>query len=142
MARGRTSRGERIVLSGLLAGVVVNVIETVVHRFLFRSYEELGREPLTMSGASLIWVVGLVFGIMLAWLYAAIRPRYGAGPKTAILAGFYLWIVAGLLVWIGFSPLLRWGMRLMIIGIVTNLVAYVVAGLVAGYLYKGEAAAA
>jgi len=132
----------RIVLGGLVAGVVVNVIETVAHRFLFRSYEELGREPLTMSGAILIWIVGLIFGVLLAWLYAAIRPRYGAGPKTAILAGLYLWIVAGLLVWIGFLPLIRWGTRLMIIGIVTNLVAYVIAGLVAGYLYKEEAAAA
>jgi len=132
----------RIVLGGLVAGVVVNVIETVVHRFLFRSYEKLGREPLTMSGAIQLWIIGLIFGILLAWLYAALRPRYGAGPKTAILAGLYLWIVAGLLVWIGFSPLLQWGMRLMVIGIVTNLVAYVVAGLVAGYLYKEEAAAA
>jgi len=132
----------RIVLGGLVAGVVVNVIETVVHRFLFRSYEKLGREPLTMSGAIQLWIIGLIFGILLAWLYAALRPRYGAGPKTAILAGLYLWIVAGLLVWIGFSPLLQWGMRLMVIGIVTNLVAYVVAGLVAGYLYKEEVAAA
>ncbi|MCS6817979.1 MAG: hypothetical protein N0A16_06235 [Blastocatellia bacterium] len=132
----------RIVLGGLVAGVIINAIETVVHRFLFRSHQELGREPLAMSGAILIWIVGLVFGIMLAWLYAAIRPRYGAGPKTAILAGFYLWIVAGLLVWIGFSPLLQWGMRLMIIGIVTNLVAYIVAALVAGYLYKKEEVAA
>lgn len=132
----------RIVLGGLVAGVVVNVIETVVHRFLFRSYEKLGREPLTMSGAIQLWIIGLIFGILLAWLYAALRPRYGAGPKTAILAGLYLWIVAGLLVWIGFSPLLHWGARLMAIGIVTNLVAYVLAGLVAGYLYREGAAAA
>jgi len=132
----------RIVLGGLVAGVVVDAIETVVHRFLFKSYAELGREPMTMSGAARLWIIGLIFGILLAWLYAALRPRYGAGPKTAIVAGLYLWIVAGLLVWIGFRPLLQWGMRLMVIGIVTNLVAYVVAALVAGYLYKEEAAAA
>jgi len=132
----------RIVLGGLVAGVVVDVIETVVHRFLLKSYQEMGREPLTMSGAVRLWIIGLIFGILLAWLYAAIRPRYGAGPKTAILSGLYLWVVAGLLVWIGFSPLLQWGTRLMVIGIVTNLVAYVIAGLVAGYLYKEEGAAA
>jgi uncharacterized protein YacL len=132
----------RIVLGGVIAGVIIDVIETVVHRFLFRSYQELGREPVAMSGALMIWIIGVVFGIAVAWLYAAIRPRYGAGPKTAVVAGVYLWIVAGLLVWLGFAPLLQWGTRLMVIGIVTNLVAYVVAGLVAGYLYKEEAAAA
>lgn len=132
----------RIVLGGLIAGVVVDLIETVVHRFLFKSYEKLGWKPLTMSGAVRLWIIGLIFGILLAWLYAALRPRYGAGPKTAIVAGLYLWIVAGLLVWIGFSPRLQWGTQLMTIGIVTNLVAYVVAGLVAGYLYKEETAAA
>ncbi len=132
----------RIVLGGVIAGVIIDVIETIVHRFLFRSYQELGREPIAMSGALRIWIIGVVFGIAVAWLYAAIRPRYGAGPKTAVVAGIYLWIVAGLLVRLGFAPLLQWGTRLMVIGIVTNLVAYVVAGLVAGYLYKEEAAAA
>jgi hypothetical protein len=27
------------------------------------------------------------------WLYAAIRPRYGPGPKTAAVAGFALWFI-------------------------------------------------
>jgi hypothetical protein len=29
---------------------------------------------------------GFLTGIFAVWLYAAIRPRYGAGPKTAITA--------------------------------------------------------
>ncbi len=136
----------RIVLGGLVAGVIINVLETVVHGILFRSrwedaLRELGRELPTTSGVILIWIVGFVFGIALAWLYAAIRPRYGAGPKTAIWAGIYLWIVAGLLIWIGFSPAHLWPSRLMVVGIVANLVEYVVAALVAGYLYKEAAAA-
>jgi hypothetical protein len=31
------------------------------------------------------------------WLYAAIRPRYGAGPKTALCAGLAVWVAGGLL---------------------------------------------
>jgi len=31
------------------------------------------------------------------WLYAAIRPRYGAGPKTALCAGLAVWVAGVLL---------------------------------------------
>ncbi|WP_411891678.1 hypothetical protein [Yoonia sp. SDW83-1] len=34
------------------------------------------------------------YGIVLVWLYAAMRPRFGAGPKTAIIAGLTLWFIA------------------------------------------------
>lgn len=30
------------------------------------------------------------------WLYAAIRPRYGPGPKTAAVAGFAWWVIYSL----------------------------------------------
>ena len=37
-----------------------------------------------------VW--GLVVGILMVWLYAAMRPRLGAGPKTAQCAGFVIWV--------------------------------------------------
>ena len=37
-------------------------------------------------------VVSFVIGILLVWLYAAIRPRFGPGPKTAILAALVVWV--------------------------------------------------
>ncbi len=136
----------RIVLGGVVAGVIIDVLETVIHGVFFRArwedvLRDLDRELPRMPGVILIWIVGLVFGIMVAWLYAAIRPRYGVGPKTAVVAGLYLWVVAGLLIWVGFSPLHLWPTSLMLIGIVANLIEYVIAGLVAGYLYKEAAAA-
>jgi hypothetical protein len=46
----------------------------------------------------MIWFTFLDFlvGIFLVWVYAAIRPRFGAGPGTAIKAGLLVWVVAGL----------------------------------------------
>ena len=32
-------------------------------------------------------------GILMTWWYAAIRPRFGAGPKTAAIAGFAVWLI-------------------------------------------------
>ena len=36
-----------------------------------------------------IWfnLLGLITGIAMIWIYAGIRPRFGAGPMTAALAG-------------------------------------------------------
>jgi hypothetical protein len=40
--------------------------------------------------------VDLLEGISILWLYAAIRPRYGAGAKAAIVAAFAWWFVVSL----------------------------------------------
>jgi hypothetical protein len=43
------------------------------------------------------WVTyDFLCGIVLVWLYASIRPRYGAGPKTAVIAGLALWLITHL----------------------------------------------
>jgi hypothetical protein len=42
-------------------------------------------------------VLGIVGGIVAVWLYAAIRPRFGAGLATAIRAGVVVWFLGTLL---------------------------------------------
>ena len=37
--------------------------------------------------------INIALGIAFVWLYAAIRPRFGAGIKTAMIAGIALWII-------------------------------------------------
>jgi hypothetical protein len=41
--------------------------------------------------------LNLVAGIWTMWLYAAIRPRYGPGPKTAAVAGLAGWIAVAII---------------------------------------------
>ncbi len=43
-----------------------------------------------VMAAHLLW--GFVVAIAAIWLYAAIRPRYGPGPATALRAGFVVWL--------------------------------------------------
>jgi hypothetical protein len=52
-----------------------------------------------LTGDQIVWfnVLGLVTGIVTIWVYAGIRPRYGAGAKTAARAGLAVWVV-GILV--------------------------------------------
>ena len=47
-----------------------------------------------MIGSSL---TGLVGGTVAVWIYVGIRPRFGAGLKTAIYAGLAVWVVGILL---------------------------------------------
>ena len=56
-------------------------------------------------------------GIAAVWLYAAIRPRYGAGPRTAVIAGLAVWVMADL--WSG----IYLGMGFM--GLITPRLAFV-----------------
>ena len=59
--------------------------------------EALRASNLPALGGSAIG--GFVFfafllGIVTVWLYAAIRPRFGAGAKTAVIAGLFVWFFA------------------------------------------------
>ena len=44
-----------------------------------------------------LFVLNLVEGVWAIWLYAAIRPRYGAGPRTAAVAGLGWWVISSLI---------------------------------------------
>ena len=47
----------------------------------------------------------LLTGISILWLYAAIRPRYGPGAKTATIAAFASWFIVSLedAIWCSFE---------------------------------------
>lgn len=42
-------------------------------------------------------IITVAYGIILIWIYAAIRPRFGPGPRTAVIAGLTFWSIAYLL---------------------------------------------
>ena len=86
-----TSDGCASLCAGLLAGVVWMGLGTIVTALLGRG---LLLSPTTVSatptaGFLLLQIgIDLVEGISILRLYAAIRPRYGAGAKTALIAAF------------------------------------------------------
>ena len=88
----------RVILGGLLAGLILNVFESVLNGVVFASqwdaFEKmLGRQM--RPGAIPFFVVAtFVTGIGVVWLYAAARPRFGPGPKTATLTGTAFWLFA------------------------------------------------
>lgn len=94
----------RVIGGGLVAGLVMNVIDGVANGAILgpRWAEESKRLGIDMSQAAQSqalagWVTfDFLCGIVLVWLYASIRPRYGPGAKTAVIAGLALWLITHL----------------------------------------------
>jgi hypothetical protein len=57
----------------------------------------LGHPELTTKQLIGYNLLGLACGIALIWIYAAIRPRFGAGVKTAVYAGLAVWFIGVLI---------------------------------------------
>lgn len=138
----------RVVLGGLLAGLVLNVFDFLVNGvWLADEWEAamlaLGKGKISgaMIGLYVLWDFAL--GIFIVWLYAAIRPRYGAGPGTAVLAGLAVWFVIFFLHFIGEAPLGLFPVRMYVIVTVVGFVQMALAGAAGGWAYKeGDGGAA
>ncbi len=135
----------RVVLGGVLRFVVHNLLGAAA-AFLYLARE--GREAFEQIGLHVVshldtprffaflLVLTLVTGIFSIWFYAAIRPRYGPGPKTAVCAGFAVWMIAHLLPMLYWGQLLGLPIRLVALNAVTTLVVVVAATLAGAWLYK------
>ena len=137
---------KRVILGGLLAGVVLNIIAfilmAIVSTQTAAAREALGKPAELCGGAIAALIVArFAIGIFAVWLYAAIRPRYGAGPKTALGAGFALW----LLILLGNAGTIVAGLYptgLVVIVVLVGLVNMLVATLLGAWIYKEETAPA
>ncbi len=116
----------RVVAGGLLAGLIINVSEFVLNEpVLGEKWKEAlaamnSPEPGTSEIAFFV-ICGFVLGLVTVWLYAAMRPRLGAGPKSAVTAGLIAW-------------LLYYGVANLSFGI-TGMVGWDIAGVVLGWSF-------
>lgn len=94
----------RVIIGGLIWAAVYSAIGGLAMLlFLGREFiadlQRLGR-PLEFTRESLITlgIFGVLFavawGIVSMWLYAAIRPRYGPGLRTAAIASLGVWFLS------------------------------------------------
>lgn len=89
----------RVLGCGLLAGIIWLVLGTIVTALLRRNFAALPNNRLgapTLGFVLLNIVLDLLEGITILWLYSAIRPRYGPGARTAIIAAFAWWFIVSL----------------------------------------------
>lgn len=131
----------RVLAGGLLAGVVLNVVDFVLHGVILgdrwnEAMAALGKPA--MTGGTIFWFVLFDFGlgIFLVWLYAAIRPRYGVGPRTAAIAGFSVWVLLGVLLAMAEAPMGLFPTNLYVVSSVVSLFVLPLAAVAGAWLYK------
>jgi hypothetical protein len=137
---------QKVVVGGLGAGVVMAVLDFVANGVLFREQNTAALNALNPNlaanaegGAAMavFIVMDFLFGILLVWTYAAMRPRFGPGPRTALYAGLQLWLVAFLL-YFGMMAMGMFTGTYFVIGSLVFLVCMLVASYVGAMLYKEE----
>ena len=125
---------KKVVIGGIVAGVVLNVIDFISNYALaarMKAETDAFKAGLSdqMAGSSMVIsyiIMDLALGIALVWTYAAIRPRFGPGPRTAAFTALLFWLLA-LIFYSGYrqmgmmSPGLWWTMAF--IGLVNFLLA-------------------
>jgi hypothetical protein len=92
----------RLILGGIVAGIVGDVLDYPVDGMWLSTMwtdqlGSLGRPEFSNNQILLFMLTGIFVGIVSIWVYAAIRPRFGPGVKTAIYAGIAVWIASTLL---------------------------------------------
>jgi len=133
----------RVILGGIVGGIVAAALEWFFNGvFLGQQWADAMKSlnrPNVFPGMAFtvtLYLLEMIGGIVVVWLYAAIRPRFGAGVRTAIYAGLVGWflstplsnmenVVNGL-----FSP------RLMLYDTLIGLVAAILGTVIGAALYK------
>jgi len=96
---------QKVVVGGIVAGVVMTVIGFVSNMFILGARMKAesdafkpGLADQMMQGPAIITniVMNLILGIALVWTYAAIRPRFGPGLKTATYVAALFWLLASI----------------------------------------------
>lgn len=135
----------RVILGGLLAGLIINISEFILNGVVLKKdFEDVMKSlnrPMEMTGQQgAVWIIfGFAVGIAAIWLYAAIRPRYGPGVATAIRAGVTVWFFASLLAAVAMWNMGIFSGKLVVLPVVWGLVEQLVATVAGAAVYKEEA---
>jgi hypothetical protein len=133
----------RVILGGLAAGLVMNVLDVTTGLTLLADDMNANAQRLNLDQAVLnstatmvTWIViDFLYGLLVVFTYAGFRPRFGPGPRTAIIAG--VTIYAGITVILaGFLSVGMFMQGPFIKQAAISLGVVIIASLVGGAIYK------
>jgi len=141
---------QKVIVGGLAAGVVLNVIDFVTNGYILADRMKAeaeafkpGLSDAMMSSKSIaIYVISdFIVGILLVWTYAAIRPRFGPGMATAAKAAIVFWVL-GLVLMVGYLQMGMMTVGSWMMYSIIWLINLLLAAWVGGKLYAEEGTAA
>ena len=96
---------------------------------------QLDPAVLEPSGAVPWIIIDFLFGFLLVFTYAAMRPRFGPGAKTAVIAGLGPWLAVTFVLY-GFAAIGIFEMGMFLKGSACALVSTLVGSVAGAAVYK------
>lgn len=133
----------RLILGSLVAAIIMFLADGFFHETFTKAdwlalYARLGATPPAEHGMSMLYFgifeLGRAFTAMM--FYATMRAFFGAGPKTAVLAGIVGWIAFSLTGPVQFIPLGFFSNTLWLKVAVAHFIISIVATIAGAALYK------
>jgi hypothetical protein len=132
----------RVLIGGVVAGLVINVGEFVLNMFVMKAQMEdaiarMNLPPVAGEQIGIFVALAFALGIATVWLYAAIRPRFGPGVGTALCAGSTVWFLSFVYPSVGMGVMGMFPMGTLALSLTWGL-AEVLAAAVAGAFFYQE----
>lgn len=134
----------RVILGGIAGGIIAFLLDLfgngilLIHQWLEANKLLNKADASAASYILCLFVVWIIAGILMVWVYAAIRPRLGAGPRTAVCAGLIPWVFGVLLVNMLNTAGGLYGPQLMFYSTLYEIVPMVACAVIGAWLYKED----
>ena len=131
---------------GVAAGALFWVLEGLGSMFYMDRMEEVLTAhglAMEMSAATMAGTLAASFlaGFVIVFFYAAARPRFGPGPRTAVIVAVALWVGGYLLSLLGYAMFGLFPTGLLVTWGALGLVEMILVALLGGWIYREDAAA-
>lgn len=134
----------RWLAGGAAAGAIIWLLEGAASVLYMDDMEAtLAAAGLSMDRTPTMWaltvLVSLLTGFVLVFFYAASRPRFGPGPKTAAIVATALWAGGMVVSIIGYHMIGLYPTRMLAMWGAIGLVEWNIATFVGGWIYREAA---
>lgn len=131
----------RWLLGGVVAGIVIWICEGVSATFIIDQMtavmESHGLSMAISAGTMVLTVVvSLLVGLTIVFFYAGVRPRFGAGPRTAVIVAVVLWLGSYVVSLIGYHVINLFPPRMLLHWGLIGLFEMVLASIVGAWIYR------
>ena len=88
----------RVLIGGIVAGIVANAGDYLIQEVILAEdnaqlVQRLNLDPVRVEASFTTWIAAdFLYGILLVFAYAAMRPRFGPGPRTAVISALTLYL--------------------------------------------------
>ena len=131
----------RWLLGGVVAGIVIWICEGVAATLTMDQMtavmESHGLSMAMSAGTAVLTiVVSLLVGLTMVFFYAGVRPRFGAGPRTAVIVAVALWLGSYVVSLIGYYLINLYPPRMLLHWGLIGLLEMILASIVGAWIYR------